>query len=178
MIPNLRDVGETINILCGKEVLADGLLFRGGTVNEVFGPEELPRVNCILNLRNGKDRTFDGIRQIHIPRTYTNEVYNTRNGNVRNWLNSAVSSICLSSRFPLLVHCTGGKDRTGVFIALLLLAIGIELEYIVEDYMLSEGNTELPLIDQAITGIGDPAVYLYDVNAVGFLTQQLRRGSS
>merc|ERR1712232_1348527 len=38
---------------------------------------------------------------------------------------------------PVLVHCTAGKDRTGWAIALLLLALGVDKECIVQDYLLS-----------------------------------------
>ena len=38
---------------------------------------------------------------------------------------------------PGLVHCTAGKDRTGVIIALLLGAVGVPVETIVADYALS-----------------------------------------
>jgi protein-tyrosine phosphatase len=39
---------------------------------------------------------------------------------------------------PLLVHCTAGKDRTGVLIALLLSMVGVPRESIIADYLLSE----------------------------------------
>jgi protein-tyrosine phosphatase len=39
---------------------------------------------------------------------------------------------------PLLVHCTAGKDRTGVVIALLLGFLGAPTEEIHRDYLLSE----------------------------------------
>jgi protein-tyrosine phosphatase len=39
---------------------------------------------------------------------------------------------------PLVFNCTAGKDRTGVAAALLLTAIGISREQILEDYMLTE----------------------------------------
>ena len=38
---------------------------------------------------------------------------------------------------PLLVHCTHGKDRTGVLVALLLYACGVSEEEIISDYVLS-----------------------------------------
>jgi protein-tyrosine phosphatase len=38
---------------------------------------------------------------------------------------------------PALVHCAAGKDRTGVFVALLLAALRVPKETIVEDYVLS-----------------------------------------
>lgn len=39
--------------------------------------------------------------------------------------------------YPLLIHCNGGKDRTGTVIALILFALGIDKEDVFYDYMLS-----------------------------------------
>lgn len=39
---------------------------------------------------------------------------------------------------PALVHCTVGKDRTGVAVALLLDAVGVEHDAIVADYVRTE----------------------------------------
>lgn len=38
---------------------------------------------------------------------------------------------------PILLHCTAGKDRTGIFIALLLDLLGVPRQTIVADYELS-----------------------------------------
>jgi protein-tyrosine phosphatase len=40
---------------------------------------------------------------------------------------------------PVLVHCTVGKDRTGVTVALTLAAAGVESEAVVADYARTEG---------------------------------------
>jgi protein-tyrosine phosphatase len=40
---------------------------------------------------------------------------------------------------PVLVHCTVGKDRTGVTIALTLAAAGVDAEAVVGDYARTEG---------------------------------------
>lgn len=42
------------------------------------------------------------------------------------------------SNYPVLVHCTQGKDRTGLVTALALAAAGIEEEKIIEDYHKSQ----------------------------------------
>jgi protein-tyrosine phosphatase len=39
---------------------------------------------------------------------------------------------------PLVIHCTAGKDRTGVAAALVLAALGVTRSELVEDYALSE----------------------------------------
>ncbi|MDE0547250.1 tyrosine-protein phosphatase [Microbacterium sp. C7(2022)] len=40
---------------------------------------------------------------------------------------------------PVLVHCTVGKDRTGVTVALILAAAGVDEEAIIADYARTEG---------------------------------------
>jgi protein-tyrosine phosphatase len=41
------------------------------------------------------------------------------------------------AHLPLLFHCTGGKDRAGTCAALVLLALGVPEETVIEDYGLS-----------------------------------------
>jgi protein-tyrosine phosphatase len=38
---------------------------------------------------------------------------------------------------PALVHCSAGKDRTGMFVAFLLTALGVPRETVMQDFMLS-----------------------------------------
>ncbi|KAK3679773.1 hypothetical protein LTR78_000149 [Recurvomyces mirabilis] len=58
---------------------------------------------------------------------------------------------------PLLVHCTVGKDRTGVFIALLLKLCGVSDEAVVWDYALTTsglGKWREHLIKRILDGAG------------------------
>jgi protein-tyrosine phosphatase len=43
----------------------------------------------------------------------------------------------LSAQGASMVHCSAGKDRTGVFSALLLLTLGVPRETVIEDYLLT-----------------------------------------
>ncbi|MCP2030476.1 protein-tyrosine phosphatase [Okibacterium sp. HSC-33S16] len=52
----------------------------------------------------------------------------------------ALRELLVMDESPVLVHCTAGKDRTGIVVALALLAVGVDRELVVEDYARSEGN--------------------------------------
>jgi protein-tyrosine phosphatase len=47
-------------------------------------------------------------------------------------------AVLVPGALPGLIHCAAGKDRTGLAIALLLSAVGVEAETIAEDYAMSE----------------------------------------
>lgn len=56
---------------------------------------------------------------------------------------------------PVLVHCTAGKDRTGIVVAVLLRAVGVRGVDIVADYLRTEAN--LPRLWAALHAAGVPA---------------------
>ncbi len=72
----------------------------------------------------------------------------------------AIKVLSAPDSFPALVHCSAGKDRTGIVIALILAVLGVPDEVIAADYGLSASylDTErTPAIGhlQASTGLGD-----------------------
>ncbi|MCI5136524.1 MAG: hypothetical protein D3920_15990 [Candidatus Electrothrix sp. AW2] len=173
MIPNLRDVGKTVNRICGQDIMNEGLLYRSGTVNKLADESELPDVQTILNLRTEEDHVFPSKRQLHIPAIDSAGNYLTLNGTVRGWVNKVIESICKDQIFPLLLHCTYGKDRTGIITAMILLAIDIEPPVIIEEYMQTEGLTSDGDVRLALKEFGAVEEYLYDNELIAFLKNTL-----
>jgi protein-tyrosine phosphatase len=61
---------------------------------------------------------------------------------------AAVGLAAEADRLPLLVHCTAGKDRTGLVVAAILDLVGVSDDDIADDYGLSEhGHHEGRVLD-------------------------------
>jgi protein-tyrosine phosphatase len=58
---------------------------------------------------------------------------------------AALVGMAASSPGPVLVHCAAGKDRTGIAVAVLLLAAGVEPASVTADYTASAANMGLLL---------------------------------
>lgn len=53
----------------------------------------------------------------------------------------------------VLVHCTAGKDRTGVAVALLLEAVGAEREAVIADYTRSQDQLDGPWAERTMAAL-------------------------
>jgi protein-tyrosine phosphatase len=151
---NYRDVGEVLGLWLDVSPMPAGRLLRGGRFDEMTTASDLGSPGTILNLRRGPDsRHLAGIERVHVAADDGVENYDTRNRRVRAWLAKSLSVLANEKTcWPVYVHCTSGRDRTGVVIAAALLAIDVPREVVAEEYMLSEG-ADAVAIERAIDGI-------------------------
>jgi protein-tyrosine phosphatase len=67
---------------------------------------------------------------------------------------SAIREIASAGDRAVVVHCTAGKDRTGIVTALTLLAIGVERDDVVADYARTEGNLAGEWLEEMVMLMG------------------------
>ncbi|GJM42118.1 MAG: protein-tyrosine-phosphatase [Ardenticatenaceae bacterium] len=103
----------------------EGLVERPLPMDSVDRWERLRGAYTVL-FRKGKldDYLLDG---------YTRVVLDSNAHHVREFFQRLADP----AQLPALIHCTAGKDRTGVLIALLLLTLGVPEKTVVADYTMS-----------------------------------------
>ncbi|MEN0138644.1 MAG: tyrosine-protein phosphatase [Rhodococcus sp. (in: high G+C Gram-positive bacteria)] len=154
---NFRDLGgfpaETGTTRWNKLFRSDALHQLDQTARDLLRER---RLALVIDLREQEElddspTALDGVghRVAHLP-VYAGEidldganfdltvVYRRIVENYGHRLTRAVRAIAGSGDDPTLVHCTAGKDRTGLVIALTLAAVGVDQRDIVADYAMSE----------------------------------------
>ncbi|MBU6531862.1 tyrosine-protein phosphatase [Streptomyces sp. NPDC057245] len=86
---------------------------------------DLDQLRGILSGDKGADRMTDSYRRIIKERTAEH---------------SRVLHALAQDSVPALMHCSAGKDRAGLSVAVTLLALGVEREAVVEDYLKSNAT--------------------------------------
>ena len=79
----------------------------------------------------GSDRSVDALRRASMKN------YAATARALRPRVRELVQAI-VDGEMPALIHCTAGKDRTGVLVALLLEALGVPEQIVVADYLRSD----------------------------------------
>lgn len=155
------DVPGTYNF---REVLParPGTLYRSDALHRLTraGRAGLRRLGItrVIDLRGrwdvrigGRDRLWGvGAELIRIPidagtpsaeasTLQLSQVYRTLLAEYGGQLGEAIRAIA-DAPGPVVVHCTAGKDRSGLVVALTLLAIGTPVDQVVADYAITETN--------------------------------------
>ncbi len=169
---NLRDVSAGAGC-------AEGFLFRAGALHRSSADGndlESLHIGTVIDLREPSEATaapdvpINGTRLLSrpiyggdIPTTVPlQQVYRHLFTKCAPALASAVNTIVTHLHDGVLVHCTAGKDRTGVVIACFLAAVGADRRSIITDYSLSGGTFSTTYRQQTIQllrrTVADPSV--------------------
>jgi protein-tyrosine phosphatase len=158
MLLNLRDAGGHLT-QSGERVRA-GVLYRGDAPialdPDAEARVEMLALRTIVDLRRAKERElrpyalrhFDG-RFLHISLIgEERRPVNTLHGGLaafNRWVYAVrgrtiveiLRALAAPDALPALIHCTAGKDRTGLVVGLLQTWLGVADEVIARDYALS-----------------------------------------
>jgi protein-tyrosine phosphatase len=163
---NFRDVGEALGLWLEPPPVRVGRLFRGGRFDSLTRLEELGNPRTILNLRRGNDPEHLGVPIIHVPAPDDLENYNTRERRVSDWIRQALSALSApGTSWPVYIHCTSGRDRTGVIVAAVLVALGVPATVVQDEYLLSD-RADAILIGGALDGLTSLKLTLADREAL------------
>ena len=81
--------------------------------------DNLLQLNTIVNLRPEKDPEFGSIELLQVAPLDGMNNYDIETEIFKEWIQRLYTTLADETIWPSLLHCTGGKDRTGVAIALL-----------------------------------------------------------
>lgn len=108
--------------------------------NDWAATARLLNLDVTADLRVKTNSGWEALRHDQSPETVRSALvgnYASIPAALRPHLQHLVESI-VDGETPLLVHCTAGKDRTGVMIALLLRAVGVPEDVVIADYERSD----------------------------------------
>ncbi len=152
---NLRDVSTLV------PQFPRGVILRGGSV-DYLTLNDIGNPRTILNLRKQLDNESQFMQEpserrpvmIQVAKDKDLESYNVHERDTQKWILSVVKLFESTDtiRYPVLIHCASGKDRTGVIVACLLLICGMDRSVIELDFASSKGlsSEHVTLMKRAI----------------------------
>ncbi|WP_395242791.1 tyrosine-protein phosphatase [Agromyces sp. MMS24-K17] len=156
---NFRDVG---GLPAATGVVRPGVLYRSDGLHRLgeAGRAELVElgIGIVIDLRDDREAqsmpddvagldlevlrlpVFEGSAASQRPGISLAELYERIVSQHSHVVVEAIREISSAGDRSVVVHCTAGKDRTGVVIALTLLAVGVDREAVIADYERTQAN--------------------------------------
>ncbi|MCR5506020.1 MAG: tyrosine-protein phosphatase [Bacilli bacterium] len=95
----------------------------------------VPLINEKASYESKRKIMVDGMQLTDMPYYYLDIVAENKK---KAW--TKIFDILLNEKGAILIHCSAGKDRTGVVVALFLSLLGYDKETIYKDYLLTNDN--------------------------------------
>jgi len=145
---NARDVGGTVN--AESIPVAFGALFRGPPPRlTAVGCAEFERlgIRTVIDLRVASELTSPPECVMGLARVVAAPLPVPYNVSAADYIAildetpsilEAFRTLGDTAAYPVYTHCTWGRDRTGVLVALVLLALNVPREEILKEYLLSQ----------------------------------------
>lgn len=150
--------------------VADLELFDGLGIRAIYDLRRLderngspgPRSNVHLELWSPNVSDAGALRTAEDGERWLSEGYVTMIGQAGPALGRLFNRLAAAERLPAVFHCFGGKDRTGFAAAVLLSALGVDRDVVLDDYEMTDqlrGAEHIPEVVQAFVaaGIAEPA---------------------
>ena len=136
-VSNSRDIGGYKTYLVKNGIIKQGLYFRTGRVKGI--KEEGKKIvkelgiKREINLRGTDEHAeIDGVSYYYIPMKNTNK--NNRFDGYNEEFIKIFDLFSEADKYPIMLHCHAGADRTGVSSFALLALLGVEKNDLAKDY--------------------------------------------
>ena len=147
---NFRDVGESVNVYAAQKLLREGEIFRGGEFNQPVFLSDFG-IKTVVSLRRTPDPIISGVTTLNVAPNEKMNNYVFDSSLFKSWVTNFFHQMTLIE-YPVYVHCTAGKDRTGVAIALLLKLLNFADVHIINDYRKSDGKMYVDSMQSILDG--------------------------
>lgn len=176
-IPGTHNFRQTGGYPTAKGRTRDGWLYRSDVLSRV-PPEGLAQIadlgiTRVVDLRSGIEQVQNGPVDLPGAEVFTVPIYGGSHDSMmaaaagdlsleRLYRHTLIDSgrevaravgLVAESPGPVLVHCTAGKDRTGMVVAIILACVGVRRSVIVADYTESALNLDGPWMEQAVSDL-------------------------
>ena len=137
-ISNFRDLGGYIT-LDGRRV-KQGLAFRSAHLDAVTAAGKAIAIDELgiktdLDVRGGGSAPLGaGVKHISIGMQWYNHIFNEKNYEV---VRKTISTFAYEENYPLVFHCSMGRDRTGTTAYLILGLLGVDDDTLLHEYYAS-----------------------------------------
>ncbi|WP_446665302.1 tyrosine-protein phosphatase [Flexivirga sp. B27] len=166
VVDGVANFRSTEGLPAGNGVVRAGRLFRSGSLQAITETGQRTvtdlGVRAVVDLRTDAersgwpDRVWEGVRVIGCPilddeqeSPVTDTVTDTMADIYRSIIRDRSGQLAAAVRVAMdnsgdgvIVHCYAGTDRTGLVVAIALLAVGVDRDAVIEDYAASHPDVD------------------------------------